>query len=174
MPTQKISTKSAQRHNWGGQHGTDCDGWHLVKTPDLSVIEELTPANTSEARHSHVHARRSVRKFGANLGPKLGPFIVGPNLGFSGGKGNRLNRTFGRGGGDRTDDLFHAMKARSQPRHRPTIEDKKPTLAKSGSRQVPNSFSPLAFHADAPLYIPGAKTRIPAEPVTCEHICDSR
>jgi NAD(P)-dependent dehydrogenase (short-subunit alcohol dehydrogenase family) len=35
------------------------------------------------------------------------------------------------------------------------------------------SSSPLAFHADAPLYIPGAKTRIPAEPVTCEHICDS-
>jgi len=55
----------------------------------------------------------------------------------------------------------------------PTIEDKKPTPAKSGSRQVPNSFSPLAFHADAPPYIPGAKTRIPAEPVTCEHICDS-
>jgi hypothetical protein len=53
------------------------------------------------------------------------------------------------------------------------IEDKKPTPAKSGSRQVPNSFSPLAFHADAPLYIPGAKTRIPAELVTCEHICDS-
>src|SRR6266478_3904477 len=43
---------------------------------------------------------------------------------------------FGRGGGDRTDDLFHAMEARSQLRHRPTIEDKKPTLAKSGSRQV--------------------------------------
>lgn len=25
----------------------------------------------------------------------------------------------------------------------------------------------------APLYIPGAKTRIPAELVACEHICDS-
>jgi hypothetical protein len=25
----------------------------------------------------------------------------GPDLGFSGGRGNRLNRTFGRGGGDR-------------------------------------------------------------------------
>lgn len=66
-----------------------------------------------------------------------------------------------------------AMEARSQPRHRATMEDKKPTPATSGSRQVPNSFSPLAFHADAPLYIPGTKTRIPAEPVTYEHICDS-
>jgi hypothetical protein len=54
-----------------------------------------------------------------------------------------------------------------------TKEDKKPTPAKSGSRQVPNSFSPLAFHAEAPLYIPGAKTRIPAAPVTCERICGS-
>ena len=52
------------------------------------------------------------------------------------------------------------------------IEDKKPPPAKSGSRQVASSFSPLAFHADAPLYIPGAKARIPAEFVTCEHICD--
>jgi transposase len=56
---------------------------------------------------------------------------------------------------------------------RKLVKDKKPTPAKSGSRQVPNSFSPLAFHADAPLYIPGAKTRIPAEPVTCAHICGS-
>ncbi len=55
----------------------------------------------------------------------------------------------------------------------PRLKTKKPTPAKSGSRQVPNSFSPLAFHADAPLYILGAKTRIPAELVTCEHICDS-
>jgi hypothetical protein len=29
---------------------------------------------------------------------------------------------------------------------------------------------PLAFHADAPIYIPVAKTRIPAAPVTCERI----
>jgi hypothetical protein len=57
-------------------------------------------------------------------------------------------------GRDRTDDLFHAMEARSQLRHRPTIEDKKPKPAKSGSRQVLKSFSPLAFHADAPIYIP--------------------
>src|SRR5258708_28226141 len=44
---------------------------------------------------------RLVRKF---LGPTWGQNqgLLGPNLGFSGGKGNRLNRTFGRGGGDRT------------------------------------------------------------------------
>jgi mannose-6-phosphate isomerase-like protein (cupin superfamily) len=58
MPAQIISTKSAEHYKWGGPQGTDCDGWHLVKTDELSVIEELMPPGTSEARHSHVHARQ--------------------------------------------------------------------------------------------------------------------
>jgi hypothetical protein len=32
---------------------------------------------------------------------------------------------------------------------------------------------PLAFQADAPMYIAVAKTRIPAAPVICERICGS-
>ena len=35
----------------------------------------------------------------------------------------------------------------------------------------PTIYQPKA--APRPLYIPGTKTRIPAEPVTCEHICGS-
>jgi hypothetical protein len=31
----------------------------------------------------------------------------------------------------------------------------------------------FAQNADAPIYIPVAKTRIPAAPVTCERICGS-
>jgi mannose-6-phosphate isomerase-like protein (cupin superfamily) len=58
MPAKIISIKSAQHYKWGGPTGTDCDGWHLVKTPELSVIEELMPPGTSEVRHSHVHARQ--------------------------------------------------------------------------------------------------------------------
>jgi mannose-6-phosphate isomerase-like protein (cupin superfamily) len=58
MPTEIISIKSAEHYKWGGPQGTDCDGWHLVKTPDLSIIEELMPPGTSETRHSHVHARQ--------------------------------------------------------------------------------------------------------------------
>lgn len=58
MPTRTVSRKSAEHYKWGGRQGTDCDGWHLVKTPDLSIIEELMPAGTSETRHSHVHARQ--------------------------------------------------------------------------------------------------------------------
>jgi mannose-6-phosphate isomerase-like protein (cupin superfamily) len=58
MMPQVISVKSADHYQWGGQNGTDCDGWHLVKTPDLSIIEELMPPDTSEVRHSHVRARQ--------------------------------------------------------------------------------------------------------------------
>ena len=54
MPAQIVSTKSAEHYTWGA----DCDGWHLVKTADLSVIEERMPAGASETRHSHVHARQ--------------------------------------------------------------------------------------------------------------------
>ena len=46
MPAQIISTKSAEHYKWGA----DCDGWHLVKTADLSVSEERMPAGTSETR----------------------------------------------------------------------------------------------------------------------------
>lgn len=58
MPTKIISRASAEHYKWGGQQGTDCDGWHLVQTPDLSIIEELMPPGTSETRHSHLHARQ--------------------------------------------------------------------------------------------------------------------
>lgn len=58
MPTQIISKQTAEHYKWGGPHATDCDGWHLVKTPTLSIIEELMPHRTSEARHYHVHARQ--------------------------------------------------------------------------------------------------------------------
>ena len=58
MQAQTVSTKSAEHYKWGGPQGTDCDGWHLVKTPELSIIEELMPPGTSEARHFHAHARQ--------------------------------------------------------------------------------------------------------------------
>jgi mannose-6-phosphate isomerase-like protein (cupin superfamily) len=58
MPIQVISAKSVEHYKWGGPQGTDCDGWHLVKTPELSIIEELMPPDASEARHFHVRARQ--------------------------------------------------------------------------------------------------------------------
>jgi mannose-6-phosphate isomerase-like protein (cupin superfamily) len=58
MPTQITSTESAEHYKWGGPHGTDCDGWLLVKTTDLNIIEELMPPGTQEERHFHAKARQ--------------------------------------------------------------------------------------------------------------------
>jgi len=49
-----VKTSTADHYQWGA----NCDGWHLVKTPALSVIEERMPPGTSEVRHSHVHAHQ--------------------------------------------------------------------------------------------------------------------
>jgi len=49
-----VSTASAEHYIWG----SDCDGWYLVKRPELSVIRERMPPGTSEARHFHTSARQ--------------------------------------------------------------------------------------------------------------------
>ena len=58
MAIRIISTNTADHYKWGGDLGADCDGWHLVKTSNLSVIEELMPPGTSERRHYHLRARQ--------------------------------------------------------------------------------------------------------------------
>lgn len=50
----KISKQTAEHYRWGN----DCDGWHLVKNKELSVIHERMPAGTSEERHYHNQARQ--------------------------------------------------------------------------------------------------------------------
>jgi quercetin dioxygenase-like cupin family protein len=58
MPPDVVSTLNARHYKWGGPAGNDCDGWHLVRTSELSVIQETMPAGASEARHYHLHARQ--------------------------------------------------------------------------------------------------------------------
>ncbi len=41
--------KNAEHYLWG----QNCDGWRLLDSPGLSVIEEQMPANTSEVLHYH-------------------------------------------------------------------------------------------------------------------------
>ncbi|WP_400079076.1 cupin domain-containing protein [Winogradskyella sp. R77965] len=45
----KTSKENSEYYNWGN----NCKGWHLAKSENLSIIEELMPANTSEQRHYH-------------------------------------------------------------------------------------------------------------------------
>jgi mannose-6-phosphate isomerase-like protein (cupin superfamily) len=51
---RKISIENASHYTWGNE----CDGWHFVNRPSLSIIRERMPAGTSEVRHYHAHARQ--------------------------------------------------------------------------------------------------------------------
>ncbi len=52
--SEAISTATADHYVWG----EICDGWHLVRSQELSVIEERMPAGGEEQRHWHQHARQ--------------------------------------------------------------------------------------------------------------------
>ncbi|MCC3159145.1 cupin domain-containing protein [Hymenobacter sp. 15J16-1T3B] len=51
---QLRSIDSAEHYRWGEQ----CDGWHLVNTPELSVIQERMPPGTAEQYHYHERAQQ--------------------------------------------------------------------------------------------------------------------
>jgi mannose-6-phosphate isomerase-like protein (cupin superfamily) len=54
MNVNPISKATAEHYTWGNA----CDGWHLVKNPQLSVIQERMPAGAAEVRHFHHHAQQ--------------------------------------------------------------------------------------------------------------------
>jgi mannose-6-phosphate isomerase-like protein (cupin superfamily) len=49
-----ISKENAEHYHWG----QGCDGWHLVKSQSLSVIQELVPPGCSEVQHYHVESEQ--------------------------------------------------------------------------------------------------------------------
>jgi mannose-6-phosphate isomerase-like protein (cupin superfamily) len=49
-----ISRETAEHYRWGD----DCDGWHLVKDANLTVIEEFIPSGAREVRHYHEKAQQ--------------------------------------------------------------------------------------------------------------------
>jgi Mannose-6-phosphate isomerase len=50
----KVSKSNAEHYIWGDQ----CDGWHLLKQQDLSIIHEKMPPHTAEARHYHEQSQQ--------------------------------------------------------------------------------------------------------------------
>ena len=52
--TAAIAIDSAEHYVWGGV----CDGWHLLKRDDLSVIRERVPAGAAETPHRHARSRQ--------------------------------------------------------------------------------------------------------------------
>jgi mannose-6-phosphate isomerase-like protein (cupin superfamily) len=49
-----VSIKNAEHYVWG-EH---CDGWHLLKRDDMSIIQERVPAGGAEVMHYHERARQ--------------------------------------------------------------------------------------------------------------------
>ena len=52
--TEPVSAATADHYVWGKV----CDGWHLVRAENLSVIEERMPPGSEEQRHWHERARQ--------------------------------------------------------------------------------------------------------------------
>lgn len=52
-----VSIANAEHYRWGN----GCDGWRLVDTPMLSVIEEHMPPSTAEVPHYHRLSRQFFR-----------------------------------------------------------------------------------------------------------------
>ena len=49
-----ISIENAEHYLWG----ENCDGWHLLKRNDISVIQERVPAGSAEVMHYHERTRQ--------------------------------------------------------------------------------------------------------------------
>jgi mannose-6-phosphate isomerase-like protein (cupin superfamily) len=49
-----VNTRNAEHYVWGEV----CDGWHLVKRAEFSVIQERVPPGRAEVKHLHSRARQ--------------------------------------------------------------------------------------------------------------------
>ena len=49
-----INRESAEHYNWK----EICDGWHFMKTDELSIIAEKMPPHTAEDPHFHYKAKQ--------------------------------------------------------------------------------------------------------------------
>jgi mannose-6-phosphate isomerase-like protein (cupin superfamily) len=51
---QIVDLSNTEHYLWGN----GCDGWHLVKHDDISIITERVSAGESEQRHYHAYSRQ--------------------------------------------------------------------------------------------------------------------
>ena len=58
-----ISPATAPHYLWADI----CDGWHLLASPSLSVIQERMPPGTAETRHKHSRVRQFFYVLGGEL-----------------------------------------------------------------------------------------------------------
>ena len=49
-----VSINNTVKYSWG----KDCFGWHLLKTENLGVIQEIMPPGTEEQLHRHKNVQQ--------------------------------------------------------------------------------------------------------------------
>ena len=78
---ETASTENAEHYTWGGI----CDGWHLLKSGGLSVIQERVPPGGAEVRHYHGQAHQFffVLSGEATLEIENEKVVLGPQQGLS-------------------------------------------------------------------------------------------
>jgi mannose-6-phosphate isomerase-like protein (cupin superfamily) len=52
--SRKVDVGTAEHYRWGAAS----EGWHLLRRPDLSVIQERVPPGDAERKHVHARARQ--------------------------------------------------------------------------------------------------------------------
>jgi mannose-6-phosphate isomerase-like protein (cupin superfamily) len=79
--SKPVSTRNAPHYRWGA----DCDGWNLLHTPGLSVIQEHMPAGTAEIRHAHHRTQQFFFVLSGTLTVEVGgaEYVVGLHEGLS-------------------------------------------------------------------------------------------
>ena len=68
---QRVSVASAEHYAWGDPE-RPCDAWHLVRTPELSVLLERMPPGAQEVRHAHRRSRQFFFVLEGELAINLG------------------------------------------------------------------------------------------------------
>jgi mannose-6-phosphate isomerase-like protein (cupin superfamily) len=49
-----TNTKNAKHYSWGD----GCDGWYLLESPEMTIIQERMPPGAAEKMHHHTRSRQ--------------------------------------------------------------------------------------------------------------------
>jgi mannose-6-phosphate isomerase-like protein (cupin superfamily) len=76
-----VSSENAEHYTWGGV----CDGWHLLRACNLSVIQERVPPGGAEVNHYHEKAHQFfyILSGEATIEIKDKKFVLGSRKGIS-------------------------------------------------------------------------------------------
>lgn len=117
-----ISTKTAEHYTWGGC----CDGWHLLRSTELSVIQERMPPRATEQRHRH----RRARQFFYVLSGHLTMELEGVRHDICAGEGLEVPPMSAHQARNDSGDDVHFLVVSQPPSH----GDREPVEALEGSR----------------------------------------